>query len=96
VSILQPPWDKEEPDRSQPGEPYVPRKSARRSIQRLGQGALACPVCEVPVFLAAPVPFSGHLVCPFCLESRPARLFVRLDKFDTARNVVEVRARLPI
>ena len=96
MSFLQEPWDREEPDRSQQGEPFVPRKGVRRSVHRLGRGALACPVCEVPVLLAGPVPFSGNLVCPFCLESRPARQFVRLDKFDTPRNVVEVRARLPV
>jgi hypothetical protein len=50
----------------------------------------------VPVLLAGPVPFTSHLVCPFCLESNPARQFVRLEKFDTSANVVEVRARLPV
>ena len=44
------------------------------------------------MLLAGPVPFTSHLVCPFCLESSPARQFVRLDKFDTSANVVEVRA----
>jgi hypothetical protein len=94
--MLQEPWDREELDRSQASEPFLPHKRVRRATQRLGHGALACPVCEVPVLLGGPVPILGHLVCPFCLESRPARQFVRLDKFDTPRNVVEVRARLPV
>jgi hypothetical protein len=96
VSFLQQPWDREEPDRSHSSEPYVPYKRIRPATQRLGQGALACPVCEVPVLLSGPVPFTSHLVCPFCLESNPARQFVRLEKFDTSANVVEVRARLPV
>jgi hypothetical protein len=96
VSILEEPWDSEQPDRSQPGEPFVPHKAVRRSTQRLGHGALACPVCEVPVLLGGPMPLSAHLVCPFCLESSPARQFLRLGKFDTPVNVVEVRARLPV
>jgi hypothetical protein len=96
VSILQQPWDREEPDRSQSREPFLPRKSIRRATHCLGHGALACPECEVPVLLTSPMPISGHLVCPFCLESRPAGQFVRFEKFDTQRNVVEVRARLPV
>jgi hypothetical protein len=39
---------------------------------------------------------STHLVCPFCLESRPASQFVRFERFDTPGNIVEVRARLPV
>jgi hypothetical protein len=96
MSMLHQPWDREEPDRSHSSEPYVPFKRIQRATHRLGEGALACPVCEVPVLLAGPVPFTSHLVCPFCLESSPARQFVRLDKFDTPANVVEVRARLPV
>jgi hypothetical protein len=92
--MLQEPWDREEPDHSQTGETFLPYKRVRRATQCLGHGALACPVCEVPVLLGGPVSISAHLVCPFCLESSPARGFVRIDKFDTARNVVEVRARL--
>ena len=94
--MLQQPWDREDPDRSQSSEPYLPYKRIQHTTQRLGHGALACPVCEVPVLLAGPVPFTSHLVCPFCLESNPARQFVRLEKFDTSANVVEVRARLPV
>jgi hypothetical protein len=93
--MLQEPWEREEPDRSG-SEPVLPYKRIRRATQRLGHGALACPVCEVPVLLGGPVAFTSNLVCPFCLESRPARQFVRLDKFDTRSNVVEVRARLPV
>jgi hypothetical protein len=93
--MMQQPWDREETDRSHSSEPFVPYKRVQRATQRLGHGALACPVCEVPVLLGGPVPFTSHLVCPFCLESRPARQFVRLNKFDTSSNVVEVRARLP-
>jgi hypothetical protein len=96
VSLLQQPWDREEPDRTQSSEPFLPYKRIQRATQRLGHGALACPACEVPVLLAGAVAFTSHLVCPFCLESNPARQFVRLDKFDTANNHVELRARLPV
>ena len=96
MSFLQQPWDREEPDQSHSSEPVLPYKRIQKATQRLGHGALACPVCEVPVLLAGPVPFTSHLVCPFCLESNPARQFVRLDKFDTANNHVEVCARLPV
>jgi hypothetical protein len=96
MSIFRDSWDQEQPDRSHATEPFVPYKRVRRTTQCLGHGALACPACEVPVLLGGPVSISGHLVCPFCLESRPARQFVRLEKFDTPRNVVEVRARLPV
>jgi hypothetical protein len=94
--MLQQPWDREEPDRSQSSEPFLPRKSIRRTTRSLGHGALACPTCEVPVHLSSPMSLSAHLVCPFCLESRPAAQFVRFERFDTHRNVVEVRARLPV
>ena len=96
MSAFQQPWEQDQPDRTHSSEPYVPYKRIRPATQRLGQGALACPVCEVPVLLAGPVPFASHLVCPFCLESNPARQFVRLEKFDTSANFVEVRARLPV
>jgi hypothetical protein len=94
--MLQQPWDREEPDRSHASEPYVPYKRVRHATRRLGHGALACPACEVPVLLSSPMSMSAHLVCPFCLESRPASQFVRFEKFDTPSNVVEVRARLPV
>ena len=94
--MLQQPWDREEPDHSHSSEPFVPFKRTRRATQGLGHGALACPACEVPVLLAGPVPFTSHLVCPFCLESSPARQFVRLGRFDTSSNHVEIRARLPV
>jgi hypothetical protein len=95
VSIIREDWE-EQPDRSQTSEPFVPRKATRQSTAQLGQGALACPVCELPVLLGGPTSISGPLVCPFCLESSPARQFVRFNRFDTALNVVEVRARLTI
>jgi hypothetical protein len=94
--MLQQPWDQEPPDRSNSSESFLPYKRIRRTTQRLGHGALACPVCEVPVLLPGPISLLDNLVCPFCLESNPARQFVRLDRFDTAGNVVEVRARLPV
>jgi hypothetical protein len=96
VSITRDPWGEEQPDRSQANEPFVPRKARRHSTAQLGYGALACPVCELPVLLGGPTSLSGPLVCPFCLESSPARQFVRLDRFDTCFNVVEVRARLTV
>jgi hypothetical protein len=95
VSIIREDWE-EQPDRSHTSEPFVPRKATRRSTAHLGHGALACPVCEVPVLLGGPTSMFGPIVCPFCLESSPARQFVRLDRFDTSANVVEVRARLPV
>ena len=95
MSIIREDWE-EQPDRSHTSEPFVPRKATRRATACLGHGALACPVCELPVLLGGPTSLSGPLVCPFCLESSPARQFVRFERFDTPSNVVEVRARLPV
>jgi hypothetical protein len=94
MSMLQQPWDREQPDRSHSEEPFVPRKSSRRSTATIGCGALACPSCDVPIVLGEPVPFTLPLECPFCSERRPARQFVRLDVLDTDLSFVEIRARL--
>jgi hypothetical protein len=95
VGIIREDWE-EQPDRSHSTEPFLPRKATRGATARLGHGALACPVCELPVLLGGPTSLSGPLVCPFCLESNPARQFLRLERFDTSFNVVEVRARLRV
>ena len=51
-----------------------------RSSNHLGEGSLACPECDAPVRLAAPVTPAEPLVCPFCLHSAPVREFLSLRR----------------
>ena len=75
-------------------EPAVEHKVVRRSAQRIGEGAFACPCCDLPLSLGAPVGAAARIEGPFCGEAAAARLFLRLDAADTPGNRVCVRARL--
>ena len=96
MSIFREPSDWEQAEQSRTTEPFVPRKVHRRSVHRLGRGALACPGCDVPILPTGPIAIAAPLECPFCGETRPARQFLRVGALDTALNGVEVRARMPV
>ena len=76
-------------------EPNVEHQTVRPSLGRLGQGAFACPSCDLPLLPAGAIGIATPIECPFCGGVHPARQYVRLDAIDTARNRVYLRARLP-
>ena len=43
----------------------------------LGTRSLACPACDMPIALAAPVGFSDVIACAFCETTAPTREFIR-------------------
>jgi hypothetical protein len=96
VTLFREHSEHEQPDAAHKTEPFVPHKIVRQPVKRLARGALACPACDLPVFLDGPITVSLSLECPFCRESRPARQFLRLGRPDTGLNEVEVRARMPV
>jgi hypothetical protein len=50
----------------------------RERPERLAEGILACPACELPIALAATLAVSAPLDCPYCGRHAPAREFLRL------------------
>ena len=94
MSIFREAGDRDELQRLQSGEIYLPRKDTREAVKTLGRGALACPSCDVPVVTAEPIEIAALMRCPFCRELHPARSFLRLDRSDTGLNDVRVTARM--
>jgi hypothetical protein len=68
----------------------------RRSIRArpVATGTLACPECDAPVVLSAPVEPADWIGCPFCLHTGPTRDFLSLTPPTRPARVV-VRVRLP-
>ena len=87
-----PDWDR--PD-LEPPEPVVEHKVVRRTHASVARGAFACPACDLPLLPAGRIPITSAVQCPFCLETRPARHYVRAGVRDTGANAVVVQARLP-
>jgi hypothetical protein len=94
MSIMREPGERDELHRLQSNQIYLPRKDTREAVHTLGQGALACPSCDVPVVVAEPIGITALMRCPFCRGIHRARSFVRLDRRDTALNDVRVTARI--
>jgi hypothetical protein len=94
MSILGEPGGRDELQRLQSNEIYLPRKDTREAVHTLGHGALACPSCDVPVVAAEPIGIAAPMRCPFCRRIHPARSFLRLDQSDTDLNDVRVTARM--
>jgi hypothetical protein len=65
----------------------------RQRPERLAEGTLACPACQLPIALAAPLAVSEGLDCPFCERRAPARDFLRLGAEGPAGTRVAVLAR---
>ena len=68
----------------------------RRSIRslRVATGTLACPQCDAPVVLGAPVEPTDWIGCPYCLHTGATRDFLSLSAPSRpARVVVSVRLR---
>jgi hypothetical protein len=94
VSIVRD-FDREQPERPQGTELFIPRKREGRAAHAIGRGSLACPACDLPVLARAPIPMASRVRCPFCRSVHSARAFVRLEEADTSLNEVLVTARLP-
>jgi hypothetical protein len=94
MSILREPGDRNELQGLESNQIYLPRKDTREAVHTLGQGALACPSCDVPVVPAASLPIPARMRCPFCREIHPVRSFLRLNRSDTGLNDVRVTARI--
>ncbi len=43
----------------------------------LGTRSLACPACDMPIAITAPVGFSDEIACAFCETTAPTREFIR-------------------
>jgi hypothetical protein len=95
MSLLREPADWQHPEKDRTVGAGTHHKVVRRSSQRIGRGAFACPCCNLPLLPGGPVAVSAPVECPFCREVRPARHFVRLNAVDTPQNEVYLRARLP-
>jgi hypothetical protein len=67
------------------------RRSTRTT--HLASGSLACPACDAPVSLSAPVCPADSLVCPFCGHTGPTRAFLSLAA-PTRPARVEVHVRM--
>jgi hypothetical protein len=66
----------------------------RRSLDALPHttGTLACPQCDAPVVLGAPVEPADWMGCPFCLHTGAVRDFLSLTPpTRPARVIVRVR-----
>jgi hypothetical protein len=64
------------------------RRSTR--ARRLASGTLACPRCDAPVVLGAPVAVGDWIGCPYCLHTGAVRDFLSLAA-PTRPARVEVR-----
>jgi hypothetical protein len=95
MSIFRDPADWERLDAGDSLEPNVEHETVRPGIGRVGQGAFACPECDLPLLPDGAIAITTPLECPFCGGVRAARHYVRLDAIDTAHNQVVLRARLP-
>ena len=63
------------------------RKQTRAAM--LGTRGLACPACDMPLSIGAPLAWDQDAACPFCDEVAPTRAFVR----DAGWPEVELVAR---
>jgi hypothetical protein len=63
--------------------------------RRLATGTLACPRCDAPVALAAPLAPADPLGCPFCLHAGAVRDFLSLAA-PTRPARVAVRVVQPV
>ncbi len=57
---------------------------------QLAVRSLACPACEMPLALSAPVGWDEEIACAFCESRAQTREFIRLSGWPE----VELRARL--
>ena len=57
---------------------HVRKERRPAAATRLGTGTLACPRCDAPVALAAPVAPAEPLGCPYCAHAAPVRDFLSL------------------
>jgi hypothetical protein len=64
----------------------------RRRTERLAGGSLACPACDLPIALGAPVAVSAGLDCPYCRRMAPAREYLRLGTAVPAGSRVAIVA----
>jgi hypothetical protein len=72
------------------------REELRRTTRstRVAAGTLACPECDAPIALAAPVAPAAPLACPFCAHAGAVRDFLSLaPPTRPARVVVRLVAR---
>jgi hypothetical protein len=95
VSILRDPSDWDRLDAGESLEPSVEHQTVRPGIGRIGEGAFACPACDLPLVPSGTLSIAAPVECPFCGGVHAARQYVRLDAIDTAHNRVHLRARLP-
>jgi hypothetical protein len=74
--------------RDGPGQEFVQERRATRS-DRLADGTIACPACDVPVAIGhAPIMVGAALSCPFCGHRGPARAFLSLSRPTRPTHVV--------
>lgn len=95
MSLLRQSSEWERPERDRAAASGTQYKIVRESAHRIGRGAFACPVCNLPMLPGASVSVSAPIECPFCGVIRPARHFVHQDAVDTFGNQVQLVARLP-
>jgi uncharacterized paraquat-inducible protein A len=73
---------------------HVRKERRTAPATRLAGGTLACPRCDAPVALAAPVGPADSLGCPYCAHTAAVRDFLSLAAPSRpARVEVRVVAR---
>ncbi len=95
MSILREPFESDRSDNTDAVEPFLERRAIRPARRAVASGALACPVCELPLLPAGRLSLRELVACPFCGLEDCARSFLRVGARDTAANAVNVVARLP-
>ena len=70
------------------------RRLVTDGMQVLARGALACPVCALPISPAPRIRPRAELRCAYCDHAATAVEFLREDAFDAPGNDVMLVARV--
>ena len=81
--------DPERDERLRAAAARVELRPAERAAW-LGTRSLACPACDMPIAISAPVGFADEIACAFCETTAPTRDFLR----DRGWPTVDLIARI--
>ena len=81
--------DPERDERLRAAAARVELRPAERAAW-LGTRSLACPACDMPIAITAPVGFADEIACAFCETTAPTRDFIR----DRGWPTVDLIARI--
>jgi hypothetical protein len=76
--VIERAFDGAEPARDGPVGGVVHEERRRARTSHVASGTLACPACDAPVALAAPMSPADDLACPYCEHAAALRDFLSL------------------